>query len=91
MNTFLKLTLLVTVLGLSACGDNRYFGDARMGGAGSAVMEVLATSNARPVVEMLGLPDSYVDHDSPAQQRRDCGLDATAILAAVRKHYPHVG
>ena len=36
MNTFRKLTLLVTVLGLSACGDNRYFGDARMGGAGGA-------------------------------------------------------
>ncbi|TNC92923.1 MAG: 1-deoxy-D-xylulose-5-phosphate synthase [Thalassolituus sp.] len=65
--------------------------NARMGGAGSAVMEVLATSNARPVVEMLGLPDQYIDHDSPAQQRRDSGLDATAILSVVRRHYPHVG
>jgi 1-deoxy-D-xylulose-5-phosphate synthase len=65
--------------------------NARMGGAGSAVMEVLATSNDRPVVEMLGLPDQYIDHDSPAQQRRDSGLDATAILSVVRRHYPHVG
>lgn len=65
--------------------------NACMGGAGSAVMEVLATSNARPVVEMLGLPDRYIDHDSPAQQRRDSGLDATAILSVVRRHYPHVG
>ena len=38
MKLFLKLTLLVAVLGLTACGDNRYFGDAGMGsgaGAGS--------------------------------------------------------
>lgn len=35
MRLFLKLTLLVAVLGLSACGDNRYFGDNRMGGAGA--------------------------------------------------------
>lgn len=65
--------------------------NARMGGAGSAVMEVLATSNDRPVVEMLGLPDQYIDHDSPAQQRRGSGLDATAILSVVRRYYPHVG
>jgi peptidoglycan-associated lipoprotein len=36
MKLFLKLTLLVAVLGLSACGDNRYFGDNGMGsGAGA--------------------------------------------------------
>ena len=36
MKLFLKLTLLVAVLGLTACGDNRYFGDNRMGGGAGA-------------------------------------------------------
>jgi peptidoglycan-associated lipoprotein len=40
MKLFLKLTLLVAVLGLTACGDNRYFGDNRMGsGAGAGAGE----------------------------------------------------
>lgn len=62
--------------------------NARMGGAGSAVLESLAAQGLTTRVEMLGIPDVYVDHDTPTQQHITSGIDETAILAAVRRHFP---
>lgn len=62
--------------------------NARMGGAGSAVLEVLAGEGLAVKVEMLGIPDRYIEHDSPFQQHLDAGIDDSAILAVIRKHFP---
>jgi 1-deoxy-D-xylulose-5-phosphate synthase len=62
--------------------------NARMGGAGSAVLESLAAQGLTTRVETLGIPDVYVDHDTPTQQHITSGIDETAILAAVRRHFP---
>src|SRR5690349_17734234 len=47
-----------------------------MGGAGSAVLEVLAKENLEPAVLLLGLPDRFIDHGDPARLLASVGLDA---------------
>jgi 1-deoxy-D-xylulose-5-phosphate synthase len=54
-----------------------------MGGAGSAVLEVLAKSKT-PVL-LLGLPDRFVDHGDPARLLASVGLDAAGIRASIAK------
>jgi len=53
-----------------------------MGGAGSAVCEVLAGSQSKLL--LLGLPDRFVDHGDPARLLASVGLDAAGITRAVR-------
>jgi len=55
-----------------------------MGGAGSAVGELLATRNLHAPLLSLGLPDGFIEQDSQAQMRAGCGLDAKGIEQAVR-------
>jgi 1-deoxy-D-xylulose-5-phosphate synthase len=56
--------------------------NAIMGGAGSAVAEVLHGSV--PLLQ-LGLPDRFIEHGTPEQLLADCGLDAAGIIAAIEK------
>lgn len=58
---------------------------AIQGGAGSAVLEVLANAGVQSNVLTLGIPDRYIDHASPAEQYADCGLDAAGILASIEQ------
>ncbi len=62
--------------------------NARMGGAGSAVLESLAHQGLKSTVEVLGIPDTYIEHDSPTQQHIVAGIDGSSILAAIRRHLP---
>jgi 1-deoxy-D-xylulose-5-phosphate synthase len=48
-----------------------------MGGAGSAVCEVLSRSDQRVLV--LGLPDRFIDHGDPGRLLASVGLDAEGI------------
>jgi 1-deoxy-D-xylulose-5-phosphate synthase len=57
-----------------------------MGGAGSAVAEVLASKGLRPHVLQMGLPDQFIEHGDTAQLLREAGLDADGIVRAVRRH-----
>ena len=57
--------------------------NARAGGAGSAVNEVLLARGAPVPVLNHGLPDRFIDQGSRAQMLRDAGLDAPGILAAI--------
>lgn len=56
-----------------------------VGGFGSAVLE-LASANGCPVdnIKRLGVPDDYIEHDTPDAQRSRLGLDAHGIFGAVR-------
>ncbi len=56
-----------------------------MGGFGSAVLEALSDAGERVKVSRLGIPDSYVEHGSPAELRADLGLDAQGIRKAVKE------
>ena len=64
--------------------------NAAMGGAGSAVLEVLAAAGKAVTTEVLGIEDRFIEQDSPAKQRVETGIDATAILNAARRHLPEV-
>ena len=56
-----------------------------MGGAGSAVNEVLAVSRLPVCIKNLGLPDHYLDHATREEQLSDAGLDANCILKSIQQ------
>ncbi|XQU08531.1 1-deoxy-D-xylulose-5-phosphate synthase [Halomonas sp. LY9] len=58
------------------------------GGAGSAVNELLHAEGVQVEVLNLGLPDTFVEHGTPAELMRDCGLDADGIERAIRARLP---
>ncbi|OAZ93433.1 1-deoxy-D-xylulose-5-phosphate synthase [Halomonas sp. G11] len=58
------------------------------GGAGSAVNELLHAEGVQVEVLNLGLPDAFVEHGTPAELLRDCGLDADGIERAIRARLP---
>ncbi len=55
-----------------------------MGGAGSAVLELLSLHNRQTPVLQLGLPDRYVEHGNQSLMRAEVGLDAEGIEASIR-------
>lgn len=55
--------------------------NAIMGGAGSAVNEVLLKEGYHGKVINLGIPDIYVDHGSQQEQWASLGMDAAGISA----------
>jgi 1-deoxy-D-xylulose-5-phosphate synthase len=59
-----------------------------MGGAGSAVAELLSAENILLPIMHLGLPDAYQEHASREQLLSEAGLDADSIRAAILKRWP---
>jgi 1-deoxy-D-xylulose-5-phosphate synthase len=59
-----------------------------MGGAGSAVAEVLSEWGITLPILHLGLPDRFVEHGDPAILLERCGLDAAGLLASMKKFLP---
>jgi 1-deoxy-D-xylulose-5-phosphate synthase len=59
-----------------------------MGGAGSAVCEVLASLGIEKSVLLLGLPDRFVEHGDPAKLLASVGLDAAGIYRSIRNAIP---
>lgn len=57
--------------------------NAVQGGAGSAVLELLANKDILIKTKLLGLPDHFIEHGSQQQQYRLIGLEAEAIVAQV--------
>jgi 1-deoxy-D-xylulose-5-phosphate synthase len=59
--------------------------NARQGGAGSGVNEVLGALPNRPPVLNLGLPDEFIEHGTREELLAICGLDAIGIQRAIYK------
>ncbi|MCM2356787.1 MAG: 1-deoxy-D-xylulose-5-phosphate synthase [Geobacteraceae bacterium] len=58
--------------------------NALQGGFGSAVLELLEEERVTGIkVKRLGIPDRFIEQGSQSQLRRDLGLDAEGIAAAV--------
>ena len=53
------------------------------GGLGSAVAEYMATNGYAPNIRMMGIPDNFVEHGSPEELYRICGMDKESLLAAI--------
>ena len=62
---------------------------ALAGGFGSAVAELLAP-RARVELEMIGVPDEWVDQGAQKAWRRRFGLDAEGIAAAILRRWPQL-
>ncbi len=60
---------------------------AIMGGAGSAVAEVLNEAGVSAPLLQLGLPDQFIDHGDVAVLMAGIGLDAAGIEASIRKRF----
>ncbi len=58
--------------------------NAVLGGAGSAVLEVLHKQGSRISLLQIGLPDRFIDQGDPGMQLADAGLTPEGILKAVR-------
>lgn len=54
--------------------------NAVMGGAGSAVCELLNAHNIHTPIKQLGLPDTFIEHGKPEAMLQACGLDAAGIV-----------
>jgi 1-deoxy-D-xylulose-5-phosphate synthase len=55
-----------------------------MGGAGSAVVEVMQRNRKATPVLQLGLPDRFIDQGDPGIQLAECGLNADGIVKSIR-------
>jgi 1-deoxy-D-xylulose-5-phosphate synthase len=58
-----------------------------MGGAGSAVIESLASRGFTVPVLQLGLPDVFIDQGECSQMLADCGLDKATIVESVKARF----
>jgi 1-deoxy-D-xylulose-5-phosphate synthase len=58
-----------------------------MGGAGAAVAEALAAEGIVKPIQMLGLPDKFIDHGDPAKLLALVGLDAAGIAASIKGRF----
>lgn len=59
--------------------------NAIAGGAGSAVLEALASMNLTTPVLQIGLPDNFIKHGSQEEIRAELGLDSAGIEAQIRQ------
>ncbi|MCB1826912.1 MAG: 1-deoxy-D-xylulose-5-phosphate synthase [Coxiellaceae bacterium] len=56
-----------------------------MGGAGSAITEILHQQHHQNPVLQLGLPDSFIEHGKPSEMLAECGLDAAGIVKSIQE------
>ncbi len=61
---------------------------ARMGGAGSAVMEWLHDHAHHCEVLSLGIPDAFTHHGEAGEVLADLGLNAQGLLRSIRARWP---
>lgn len=55
------------------------------GGFGSAVLEWLNEQGFPTRVVRLGIPDRFIDHGTPEELHRECGIDADGIIQTVKQ------
>lgn len=55
------------------------------GGLGSAVAEYMAANGFSPSIETIGIPDTFVEHGTPDELYRICGMDKESVLARILK------
>jgi 1-deoxy-D-xylulose-5-phosphate synthase len=58
------------------------------GGAGSAVLEYLASAKINKPVLQIGLPDHFVEHGDPGVLLMHCGLNGEGVARRLREWLP---
>jgi len=62
--------------------------NTRIGGAGSGIAEYLLSTSSRTAIEVLGLPDNFLDHGEHQAMLNACGLCSAGIINTVKQHFP---
>jgi 1-deoxy-D-xylulose-5-phosphate synthase len=62
--------------------------NTHLGGAGSAVAEYLLSIGSTVAIEIMGLPDTFLNHGDHKAMLSGCGLDSNGIISTVQKHFP---
>ena len=62
--------------------------NTHIGGAGSGIAEFLLSTGNNTPIEIMGLPDKFLNHGDHKTMLSECGLDAAGIIATVQKHFP---
>ena len=62
-----------------------------MGGAGSAINEVLLEAGYATPVLNLGLPDEFIEHGKPEEQLIDARLDSASIEESIKQRLAAIG
>jgi 1-deoxy-D-xylulose-5-phosphate synthase len=53
------------------------------GGFGSAVLEFMADKGYSSSVKLLGIPDKFIEHGTPEDLYKECGIDTKGIIKSV--------
>ncbi len=56
---------------------------AIQGGFGSAILEFMAENNYSATIKLLGIPDKFIEHGSPDELYKECGIDVKGITNSV--------
>ena len=56
-----------------------------LGGFGSAVLEFMAKNGFTNKIKILGIPDKFIEHGTPEELYRECGIDTQGIVNTVKK------
>ena len=56
-----------------------------LGGFGSAVLEFMAENDFTNKIKILGIPDKFIEHGTPEELYRECGIDTQGIVNTVKK------
>lgn len=56
---------------------------AIQGGFGSAVLEFMAENGYSSSVKLLGIPDKFIEHGTPEDLYKECGIDTKGIIKSV--------
>ena len=54
-----------------------------LGGFGSAVLEFMAENNFTSKIKILGIPDKFIEHGTPEDLYKECGIDTKGIVNSV--------
>lgn len=57
----------------------------KVGGFGSAVIEFMVEHDYTSKIQILGVPDKFIEHGTQKELWRDCGIDEKGIIKAVKK------
>ena len=55
------------------------------GGLGSAVVEYMVENGYAPHVKVIGIPDKFIEHGTPEELYRVCGMDKDSVLSSILK------
>ena len=55
------------------------------GGLGSAVIEYMAENGYNPTIKVMGIPDKFIEHGTPEELYRVCGMDKESVLRTILK------